>query len=135
MDGAVRAFVQTETEMTIRFGYRGSFIADLPSFLFGTPSEISIQALKNTTVKSIHKDKLYRFIDSKTEYTKLWQNVLEVLACRQLEREIDILTASPVERYKRVLKRSPEVFQHIPHKYIASYLRMTPETLSRLKKR
>ena len=51
-----------------------------------------------------------------------------------MERERDILTSSPLERYNRVLKRSPLLFQEIPNKYIADYLRMTPETLSRIKK-
>jgi len=59
---------------------------------------------------------------------------LEQLTLQQLEREKDILTSSPLERYKRVLKRSPQLFQEIPNKYIADYLRMTPETLSRIKK-
>jgi lipocalin len=53
---------------------------------------------------------------------------------QQIEREKDILTASPRERYLRVLKRSPQLFQEIPDKYIANYLRMSPETLSRMKK-
>ena len=48
--------------------------------------------------------------------------------------EIDILTNSPKERYKRVLKRSPQLFQEIPNRHIANYLRMSAETLSRLKK-
>ena len=59
---------------------------------------------------------------------------MEQLILQQLEREKDILTSSPIERYKRVLKRSPQLFQEIPNKYIADYLRMTPETLSRIKK-
>ncbi len=56
------------------------------------------------------------------------------LIYEQLEREKDILIHSPRKRYERVLKRSPQLFQEIPHKYIASYLRMSPETLSRIKK-
>ena len=46
----------------------------------------------------------------------------------------DILINSPMDRFQRVFKRSPQLFQEIPNKHIASYLRMTPETLSRLKK-
>ena len=61
-------------------------------------------------------------------------SLIENLIVQQLEREIDILTTSPEERYNRVLKRSPKLFQQIPAKYIASYLRMTPETLSRIRK-
>ena len=64
----------------------------------------------------------------------IWKNILENLVCQLLEREIDILTTSPIERYRRVLKRSPTLFQEIPHKHIANYLRMSAETLSRLKK-
>jgi CRP-like cAMP-binding protein len=59
---------------------------------------------------------------------------MEQLIYQQLEREKDLLTSSPTERYAKVKQRSPQLFQEIPHKYIASYLRMTPETLSRLKK-
>jgi hypothetical protein len=43
------------------------------------------------------------------------------------------LINAPAERYERVLKRSPKLFQEVPNKYIANYLRMSPETLSRLK--
>ena len=64
----------------------------------------------------------------------MWTSMLEELVLQQIEREKDILTNSPKERYNRVLKRSPQLFQEIPNKYIANYLRMTPETLSRLKK-
>lgn len=52
----------------------------------------------------------------------------------EIEREIDILTFSPAERLNRVQERSPHLFQEIPSKYIAAYLRMTPETLSRIRK-
>jgi len=60
--------------------------------------------------------------------------ILENLVIQHLEREIDILTSSPIERYNRVLSRSPQLFQQIPLKHIANYLRMSAETLSRLKK-
>jgi hypothetical protein len=58
---------------------------------------------------------------------------LEDLVLQQLEREKDLLINAPAERYERVLKRSPKLFQEVPNKYIANYLRMSPETLSRLK--
>jgi len=64
----------------------------------------------------------------------LWTTILENLVIQQMEREIDILTNSPKERYQRVLKRSPQLFQEIPNRHIANYLRMSAETLSRLKK-
>jgi CRP-like cAMP-binding protein len=73
-------------------------------------------------------------IENNRDLTKAWNQLLVELIQQQMEREKDLLTAAPSERYKRVLERSPQLFQEIPTKYIASYLRMTPETLSRIKK-
>jgi hypothetical protein len=91
-----------------------------------------VKAIKKTIVKVLSKPQLDRFLNTEDQY-KTWVILLENLALQQLEREIDLMTNSPKERYERVLKRSPQLFQQIPHKYIANYLRMTPETLSRLK--
>ena len=133
--GSLRIFVIDEyEEHTIRFGYQNNLIASLDSFLNEQPSEFYIQALKKTKVKSISKKKYLSFIESTSENKKIWVMILESFVLQQMERERDILTSSPVERYNRVLKRSPQLFQEIPNKYIASYLRMTPETLSRIKK-
>lgn len=134
VQGSLRIYVVDESEEhTIRFGYRKDFIMALDSFITEKPSELIIQALKKTKLKVISKEKYLNFIKS-NRLIELWEILLSGLILQQMERERDILTISPAKRYQRVLKRSPELFQEIPHKYIASYLRMTPETLSRLKK-
>ncbi len=134
-NGAIRIFVLDEyEEHTIRFGYKNNLIAALDSFLSEKPSDLYIQALKHTTLKVMDKSTFVNFVSESTKNTKIWQQILESFALQQMERERDILTTSPLERYNRVLKRSPQLFQEIPNKYIASYLRMTPETLSRIKK-
>lgn len=133
--GTLRIFVIDEfEEHTIRFGYQNNLIAALDSFLNGKPSEFYIQALKQSTVKVVSKTKYFDFINNSQEHLELWLVILENFVLQQMERERDILTSSPLERYHRVLDRSPQLFQEIPDKYIASYLRMTPETLSRIKK-
>lgn len=135
VEGSLRVFIWDETEeLTIRFGYQGNFISALDSTLLDRPSDLCIQALKKTRVKVIRKDDFETFVRSTPSRMALWINIMELLICQQLERERDILTSSPLERYQRVLQRSPQLFHEIPSKYIASYLRMTPETLSRLKK-
>ena len=135
VSGTLRIFLtDEEEEHTIRFGYRNNLIAALDSFLSEQPSSLYIQALKQTELKSIRKQTYYDFMSSSLENQQLWMTVLENFTLQQMEREADILIASPSKRYRRVLARSPQLFQEIPHKYIASYLRMTPETLSRIKK-
>lgn len=135
VSGSLRVFIEDEfEEHTIRFGYKNSFIAALDSFISEKPSDFYIQAIKKSELKVVHKSAFMRFIESDPQNLSLWHRILAQLIFQQMEREIDILTHSPVERYKRVLERSPQLFQEVPHKYIASYLRMSPETLSRIKK-
>lgn len=121
-------------EYIIRFGYKNNFITALDSFITEKPSEFYIQAIKKTELKVISKENYLNLINQDKELKQLWNVILQQLIVQQIEREKDILTTSPKERYNRVLHRSPQLFQEIPNKYIASYLRMSPETLSRLKK-
>lgn len=133
--GSLRVFILDDCEeRIIRFGYSNNIIVALDSFLTGNPSDFFIQAFKSTTIKIIPKTTFLQFIHSAPQNFKLWAVLLEDMILQQIEREKDILTHSPKERYERVLKRSPQLFQEIPNKYIANYLRMSPETLSRLKK-
>jgi CRP-like cAMP-binding protein len=132
-EGSVRIYVlDGEEEQIIRFGYKGDLVVCLDSYLTGMPSDFTIQAIKKTTIRVVTKAQIEIFLNQSLN-TRLWSSLLENLILQQLEREIDILTSSSLARYRRVLKRSPQLFQEIPHRYIANYLRMSPETLSRLK--
>ncbi|GAB2760467.1 Crp/Fnr family transcriptional regulator [Salinimicrobium soli] len=133
--GSLRAFVtDEEEEHTIRFAYSGDLVAALDSFVTEAPSPLYIQAIKKCSLKVLSKKAFLELVSASPQNMQHWQNLLLQLVYQQMEREQDLLTSSPQERYRRVLERSPRLFQEIPHRYIASYLRMTPETLSRIKK-
>jgi CRP/FNR family transcriptional regulator, anaerobic regulatory protein len=132
--GLVRVFLLSEfEEQTIRFGYTGSIINSLASFIKGSPSEFYIEALRKSTVRIISKEHFVKLAYQDEQSQREYIALLELSITRQIEREIDILTPSPTLRLQRVLERSPNLFQEVPLKYIASYLRMTPETLSRIR--
>jgi CRP-like cAMP-binding protein len=134
-EGTLRIFIEDEfEEHTIRLGYPGHFIAWLDSFISETPSDVYIQALKKCELQVVTKSDYMRFVQSDSDVRAIWQPLMEQFIYQQIEREKDILTRSPKERHERVLARSPQLFQEIPLKHIASYLNMAPETLSRLKK-
>jgi len=134
-EGAIRAFILTEEEdLTIRFGYKGSIMTALPSYFTAEPTEHFLQAIRKTVVLKTTKTAFEEYIQQDIILLKSYNQLLKDLVASFLEREIDLLTQSPSLRIERLLKRSPQVFQEIPQKYIASYLRMTPETLSRLLK-
>ena len=112
--GSLRAFVLDEyEEQIIRFGYKGDLLVALDSFLTGKLSDLYVQAIKKTVVKVIGKTQFDRFLEVESNRV-LWTSLLEKLVLQQMEREIDILTNSPKERYQRVLARSPQLFQEIP---------------------
>lgn len=132
--GAVRVLLLTEfEEHTIRIGYKGSVINSLSSYLRQAPSEFFIEVLRKTSVKKITRSAIEQVIQNDAASAMAYTRMLEELVTQQIDREIDILTGIPKTRLDRVLKRSPDLFQEVPLKYIASYLRMTPETLSRLR--
>ncbi|MCC9073103.1 Crp/Fnr family transcriptional regulator [Flavobacterium sp. F-65] len=135
-EGSLRIFVlDNYEERIIRFGYRNNIIVSIDSFLSEKPSDFYIQAIKKTVIKVIPKKGFMDFINQNEDNLKLWIKIMEDLILQQIEREKDILTSSPKERFERVLMRSPQLFQEISNRHIANYLRMSPETLSRLKKR
>lgn len=135
LEGSIHAFYYHQKEpLTIRFGYPGDIIAALDSYITEKPTDLVLETIKKTRMKVVKKEDYLKLIQSDPEVMDLWNQLLTQLVYDQMEREYDLLISSPLERYQRVLKRSPRLFQEIPHRLIASYLRMTPETLSRIKK-
>ena len=135
VSGSLRVFIEDEVEEhTIRFGYQNSFITALDSFLKDVPTTFYIQAIKKCRLKVISKENYLKCINSSKENQAIWQQLLQEFVYQQIERENDLIIYSPQKRFERVFNRSPHLFQEIPQKYIASYLRMTPETLSRILK-
>ncbi len=133
--GALRAYTLSETEeFTIRFAYANSIVAAIPAFFSEEPSDVSIQAIRQSQIILTSKLEFEQYMSESKERLLLYNSLLKDLMSSFYEREVDLLTQAPAERIARILKRSPQVFQEIPHRYIASYLRMSAETLSRLLK-
>ncbi len=131
--GALRAFAFIEeAEITIRFGYANSVINALPSYITQSPSELYIQALRKTTVLQCKRSNFENYIQSSKERLIAYKELLNQSIASLIEREIDLMHTSPKRRIERLQQRSPQLFQEVPQKYIAAYLRMSPETLSRL---
>ncbi len=133
--GAAHAYVDTAdgTQQTLRLGYPGEVLAALPGLLLGVPSPIGLRSLRRCTGHTLTRAQILRFNESHPERQAAYTRMLEGFACGLMARELDLLEPSPARRYETVLQRSPQLFQHVPLRYIASYLRMSPETLSRVR--
>jgi len=132
-EGAIRAysFVE-ENEFTIRFGYKGSIFTSLSSYFTGKKGEMYLEAMRSSVVLQCSKKNFEEYIHSDQSILLEYNQLLEQLIVGLIEREEDLMLQDPRSRLERIQKRSPQLFQEVPHKYIAAYLRMSPETLSRL---
>lgn len=132
--GSMRIFYPVkEEEIVAGFAYDHNLICSYPSFIRQQPSDYAIQALTTTKLKFIKRADFYDLFKIHHDIESAWRMLEEEALVGKIEREVEMLTFTPEERYRRLMDRSPHIFQIIPRKYIASYLRMTPETLSRIK--
>lgn len=125
--------ISESEDATVGFGYPGTLLTSFPSLVKNLPSDYFIQAISKGTVIGIPREPFFKAVDQYPELALLWRKWVEEALLGRIEREIDLLTPNPADRLERLMQRSPYLFQLIPLKHIASYLRMTPETLSRLR--
>ena len=134
LNGSMRIyFPNKEDEICVGFCHTNNLVCSYPSFILNKPSDYYIQALAKTDMMAIDRSDLYLLFDTYRSIERAWRMLEEEALIGKIEREVEMLTFTPEERYNRLIKRSPQIFQTIPRKFIASYLRMTPETLSRIR--
>ena len=134
IEGSMRIYYpHQDEEICVGFAHDYNLICSYPSFIRQKPSDYFIQALAKTDVVSIQRSDFYSLFEKHKLIERAWRMLEEEALLGKIERETEMLTFTPEERYNTLLERSPHVFRTIPRKYIASYLRMTPETLSRIR--
>ena len=134
--GLLRAFTVDETgkEHIIQFAPENWLISDRSSIYFNEPSDLFIEAIENSTVVFINTD----FLDKISALSQKFQHSNEralQIHIRQLQQRINqLLGASAEERYLTFIQKYPDLLLRVPLWMIASYLGITPESLSRVRK-
>ena len=135
-NGCVRLFYNVEgVENTMQFFFGDSWYTDYASFLTGNPTIENMQALVETEVIQFTKNDLYSLYNAMPVFERVGRVFAEnaFLSISQLNQMKT--NEEPEVRYINLLKRRPELIQQVPQHYIASYLGIKPETLSRIRKR
>ena len=134
--GCFRIFFNVEgLENTIQFFFADAWYTDYSSFLTGIPSVENMQALENSEVVQFSQKDIYALYDRYPVFDRVGRIMAEN-AFRSISRLNQMLTNEiPEQRYLNLLKQRPEVVERIPQHYIASYLGIKPESLSRIRKR
>ena len=139
LSGSVRLYhVKDDEEITGYFCLNNEFISSYKSFLKQEPGLSYIQALEDTLLITInHKDLHQLFNNPVTAYKmeRFWRLIAEHLICCYEERVQAFVTQTPEERYATLLNSNSRMLKYIPQHYLATYLGITPVSLSRIRKR
>lgn len=116
------------------FAFPNEFVADYPVCLYNSPSTTNIQAITICKVYICHSNEICAQYEHDIEGQRKARINAEQLFQQTYSRYLDIYRLSPEERYKELLKRCPDILQMISLKDIASYLRITPIHMSRIRR-
>lgn len=134
--GIIRYFLpDDEQELTFSFAFENGFASAYDSFLTRNPSVYSVETLSHTVIWRISFEDLQTIYQETDIGNTIGRKASEDLFIRKSRRELSLLTQSAEQRYLNLFTEQPHLLQLIPLKYIASYIGITPQALSRIRKR
>lgn len=135
--GILRFYIpKEENDLTFDFAFENNFTSGYSSFLTQTPSPFQLETLTAPTVLwRISYEDLQAVYETTTIGNTIGRMASEALFLRKSKREVSLLNDSAEQRYLNLFSEQPELLKHVPLKYIASYIGVTPQALSRIRKR
>jgi len=122
------------SEHIIQFAIEDWWISDPNSFLSGLPSTYNIDALENSEVLLLEKSAREKLLDSCPKMEKFFRILIEANFVATQRRITESLSTSAEERYLKFIKMYPKLIEQVSQNHIASYLGITPQSLSRIRK-
>lgn len=135
--GSTRSFIIDEkgNEHILYFAFEGWWIGDLESYHTGRPGKMHVQATEDCELLCIAKDD-FETLAHRFPKLREWNEMKQRRAhFATLDRLAEVKSLSAEERYLALMDKYPFIFQRIPLQYIAAYLDIEPQSLSRLRKR
>ncbi len=135
-EGVVRKFSNyDEKEYTLSFHFPVAFFNSYASFVTNTPSKIGMQAISRVKLARISKENMGILYRDAPNAQQIGLKMIELVHIANQQKEIKLNTQSVEQNYLDLLEKNRDLIQNIPGKYIASYLGIAPESLSRIRKR
>lgn len=136
-EGCLRSYVidSNGKEHTLQFAPEGWFLSDIESFFNGTESKMYIEAVEATTAFCIAKNHMPAFEDMPHDQLLVINEKVRNSLIASNRRLIGLLSTSALDRYNEFIRIYPGLIQRLPQKLIASYIGVTPEYLSELRRK
>ena len=134
--GCLRGFYNLEgKEVTHWFGFENDFVTSFHSFITQEPAVENIQLIEGCVLWAISKESLWQLFNRHHEIERLVRIAYEKYYIRLEERFVNAQFRTATERYQDLLQRAPHIIDRVSLGCIASYLGISPETLSRIRGR
>jgi len=134
--GLLRTYeVVNGADVSQQFFFPTRWLADYHSFLTQTQGLIMVQALEASLVVQLRRKDIYELYDRYPLFERFGRIMAETAYLGQQQHIRMLATQSPQERYRTLLKERPKVLEQVPQHLIAGFLGITPESLSRLRRR
>jgi len=134
--GIVRFYIANQSsDLTFSFAFHNSFVSGYNSFLTRSPSSYYIETLTNTVLWQLTYEDLQEIYRHTNIGNAIGRHASEDLFLKKSQRELSLLNETAQERYINLFAEQPQLLKEIPLKYIASYIGVTPQALSRIRKR
>ena len=135
-EGIVRYYIpQVESDLTFGFLFENEFVTAYDSFITRTSSPYEIDTLTNTTLWRISYEDLQEVYQKTVSGNIIGRRMAENMFLIKSKREIALLSKTAEELYLDLFRERPKLLKQIPLKHIASYIGVTPQALSRIRKR
>ncbi|MCL6272390.1 Crp/Fnr family transcriptional regulator [Muricauda sp. 2012CJ35-5] len=135
-EGIIRLYIPNpDNDLTFGFAFKGNFVSAYDSFLTQAPCIYSMEAITETKLWRISYQDLEAVYKSTEIGNFIGRKAAEEQFLKKSQREIALLNDTAEQRYLKLFTERPELIQKIPLKYIASYIGITPQALSRIRKR
>lgn len=132
--GCIRGFYNIDgKDVSQWFGFENDFVTSFRSFTTKTVSSEYIQVIEDAILWSISKEQLEQLLEKYRELEKMVRLIYEQYYIRLEERYSNAHFKTAGERYEQLLQNEPHILQRMPLGYIASYLGISAETLSRIR--
>ena len=135
-EGIVRYYIpQEENDLTFGFLFENQFVTAYDSLITQSISSYQIETLTDTILWRISYKDLQEVYEKTESGHNIGRRMAESMFLIKSKREIALLSKTAEERYLDLFKERPELIKQIPLKYIASYIGVSPQALSRIRKR
>ncbi len=134
--GFMRLFYCDENgdEITTNLSSSNAFLTSFLSFIHQKKAKENVECITKCDIVRIHRPNLAILIDECESFKKFSLIIFENAIASTENRANDLATLSAEQRYRKLMENQPEILQNVPMQYIASFLGMKPESLSRIRR-